>query len=46
MQDDHPATLPACAFIGPLPQAPDGPALASLGLALCLLAVQGWLGIG
>ncbi|MFD1110945.1 hypothetical protein [Pseudoroseomonas ludipueritiae] len=44
MQHNHP--LPACAFAGPLPQAPDAVTLASLGLALCFLAVQGWLGIG
>jgi hypothetical protein len=46
MQQDHPVPLPACAFAGPLPQAPDALTLTSLGLALCFLAAQVWLGIG
>lgn len=46
MQHDHTTALPACAFVGPLPQAPDGLTLASIGLALCFLAAQVWLGIG
>lgn len=46
MQHDHLAVVPACAFIGPLPQRADGFMLFSLGFALCFLVAQAWVTTG
>lgn len=44
MADPSPAMTPACAFVAEPPREADGPMLASLTLALCVILGRLWLG--